>query len=718
MTCPSCNTPNNEASRYCSNCGGELRSAPSVVSYTALSNGAAAAPAMEPDSEVTRVRSSVAPNAEATIADGPAAHAAPANVTGYQLLGSVIEGKYRIDAKIGAGGMGSVYRAHRLMIGDDVAVKILHPEHVSQPDATERFRREAQAAARLKHPNAVSIYDFGVTNGGLVYLVMELVEGQSLREIIKRQGPLTPSAAADVISQACAALDEAHRQQIVHRDLKPDNIVVKPMINGLRVKVLDFGIAKLRDLTAGNLTQTGSVMGTPHYMSPEQCLGEELDSRSDLYSLGIVLYEMLAGVVPFNSPMSTAVVVQHVNQAPPPLRAINVSISPAVEAVVMRALAKQREERPQTAAVFAQELNSAVAPVTAPSFANQQSAPPPTIAGSASSFGQPTPTAPAPTMVLRTPVSGSASYGGPTSPLTPAYATHPQPVHSSKKPMALLAGIGALVAVGAVVALYLVFFSFSAKKAVLAEVKKGNLVKPQGSSAYDLFLKHKGEDLKKEDIEAIAKEVAPQLEKRGDLLISNLKTDAIESEDEWVEGTRLFTWLNELRPNPTTESKIYFSQGSLAFLKKDFNGAVTNYQRAAKLQQNWSLALNRLGRAYYNQKDKSSAREFYRRATAAEPGWNLPWINLGALCNELQDYYAAESALRTAIQIDGQRPSPHAHLGYALQKMDRLCEAITAYQTAVDTAANNPAAPADVESWKRQINALNTAIYSRGFVCY
>lgn len=723
MICPSCTTPNNEAARYCSNCGGELHSdvaAPSVIAYAAHANGAAAAPALTPDGdEITRVRSSVSPNAGATIGESPSAHRADAKtVTGDPLIGCTIEGKYRIDAKIGAGGMGSVYRAHRLMIGDDVAVKILHPEHVSQPDATERFRREAQAAARLKHPNAVSIYDFGVTSGGLVYLVMELVEGQSLREIIKRQGPLTPSAAADVISQVCAALDEAHRQHIVHRDLKPDNIVVQPMINGLRVKVLDFGIAKLRDLTAGNLTQTGSVMGTPHYMSPEQCLGEEIDSRSDLYSLGIVLYEMLAGVVPFNSPMSTAVVVQHVNQTPPPLRSMNVSISPAVETVVMRALAKQPGERPQTAAVFAQELSSAVAPPTAAPVAHQQATPPPTFAMPGSGLGHAGAISPAPTVVLRTPVSGSASYGGPTSPLTPPYTTHPQPVTSGKKPIALLAVSGTVLVLGALVGLYFVFFSFSAKKAVLAEVKKGNLVKPQGNSAYDLFLKHKGEDLKKEDIDEIAKEVAPQLEKRGDTIINNLKADAIESEDEWVEGTRLFTWLNELRANPAAESKIYFSQGSLAFLKKDFAGAISNYQRATKLQPNWSLALNRLGRAYYNQKDKSSAREFYRRATAAEPGWNLPWINLGALCNELQDYYAAETALRTAIQLEGQRPSPHAHLGFALQKMDRLCEGLSEYQTAMDAAANNPAAPADVETWKRQINALNTAIYTRAFVCY
>jgi serine/threonine-protein kinase len=293
------------------------------------------------------------------------------------------------------------------MIGDAVAIKVLHAEQVADPQAAERFRREAQAAARLKHPNAVSIYDFGVSEVGLVYLVMELVEGQSLRDILKQQGPLTPPAAAEVMTQACAALDEAHRQNVVHRDIKPDNIIVAAAPTGLKVKVLDFGIAKLRDLsaTASNLTQAGSVMGTPHYMSPEQCLGEELDSRSDIYSLGVVLYEMLAGVAPFNSPTSTAVIIQHVNQPPPPLRTINVSISSPVEAVVLHAMEKRREARPQTAGALAQELVAAVG--------GRAIAPQPQVSahlspGISGSLGSASPASGMePTMVIKTPVSGS-----------------------------------------------------------------------------------------------------------------------------------------------------------------------------------------------------------------------------------------------------------------------------------------------------------------------
>lgn len=324
--CEKCLSPNSSDARFCNSCGATLsiRTAPSDAD--AVSTSGEGQQENQQDS----------------------------------LIGRIIEGKYRLDSLIGSGGMGAVYQATRLLIGDEVAIKILHTDRVVDPHAAERFRREAQAAARLKHPNAVSIYDFGVSSDGLQYLVMELIEGQSLREVTKQQGILSAAFAAEVILQVCAALDEAHRQHIVHRDIKPDNIILNSTPTGLRVKVLDFGIAKLRDDTASHLTQTGSVMGTPHYMSPEQCLGEELDNRADIYSVGVVLYEMLCGRVPFNSPISTAVVVQHVNQPPPPPQSLNASVSPAMATAVLRALEKSREARPQNAGAFGREVFAAV----------------------------------------------------------------------------------------------------------------------------------------------------------------------------------------------------------------------------------------------------------------------------------------------------------------------------------------------------------------------
>jgi serine/threonine protein kinase len=373
MTCSQCSTNNPDNAPFCSECGREFGLPAAATAILESGRDPGSSPTVPlarfDDDEETRISPTVVSAGGAAAApvrekrkEPEATHVLPvtpaANAT--TLIGRIIEGKYRLDSLVGEGGMGAVYKAHRLLIGDDVAIKILHPEHMAESQANERFRREAQAAARLKHPNAVSIYDFGVTSDGLVYLVSEFVEGQNLREIIKQQGPLTASVAAEINNQVCSALAEAHRQQIVHRDLKPDNIIVNPTVRGLSVKVLDFGIAKLRDVTVGNLTQTGSVMGTPRYMSPEQCLGEDLDSRSDIYSFGVVVFEMLAGVAPFNAPISTAVVVMQVNQAPPSLRTINVSISPAVEAVVLHALAKRPEDRPQTAEAFAADFAAAV----------------------------------------------------------------------------------------------------------------------------------------------------------------------------------------------------------------------------------------------------------------------------------------------------------------------------------------------------------------------
>jgi len=357
MNCIKCGVSNAATARFCSGCGAGLAGS---NPFNQAANTAGAAPAAAAararavdEEEVTQVHPVSAGAANAGEREQPAREHDP-------YLGQVIDGKYRIDAKIGMGGMGAVYRAARLQIGDEVAIKILNTEHVSEPQARERFQREAQAAARLKHPNAVFIVDFGITSAGLVYLVMELLHGESLRQLIKQEGPLAEPVVAEILNQVCAALDEAHRLQIVHRDLKPDNINVKTTIKGLQVKVLDFGIAKLRDLATSNLTQTGSVMGTPRYMSPEQCMGEEIDSRSDIYSLGIVLYEMLAGVVPFNRPTSTAVVLQQVNEPPPPLRAVNPAVSPAVEAVVLQALAKSRAARPQSARALAAAFSAAV----------------------------------------------------------------------------------------------------------------------------------------------------------------------------------------------------------------------------------------------------------------------------------------------------------------------------------------------------------------------
>jgi formylglycine-generating enzyme required for sulfatase activity len=343
MLCPDCGAQNRETVLFCQGCGSSLKAQVAELGQNNLSPTTLHLAKNPIDRNQTEALDA--------------------------LTGRIIDNRYRIETQIGVSETGAVYRATRLLIGDPVAIKILNPSPVANQSAGESFRRAAQAAARLKHPNAVMIYDFGISPDGLQYLVMELAKGESVRQLIARQGALAPYAVAQVTKQVCAALDEAHRQNLFQSNIKPDNIFIDWAADGLRVKVLGLGLDKLRDQSAGNRTKTVNLTTKPHYASPEQCLGEELDARSEVYSLGVVLYEMLCGIVPFDSTASTQVVLQHVNQPPPALRAVNASLSPAIEAVVMRALEKRREARQQSAGALAQALTNALNAVSVPQVA-------------------------------------------------------------------------------------------------------------------------------------------------------------------------------------------------------------------------------------------------------------------------------------------------------------------------------------------------------------
>jgi serine/threonine protein kinase/CheY-like chemotaxis protein len=295
-----------------------------------------------------RLRPVSAPDAGAS----PGAGALPNAETGP---GTLLAGKYRLGPLIGSGAFGSVYRARHVDLAHDVAVKVVLTAAGSNPGALARFQREGIAACRVKHPNAVAVTDFGVTGGGAAFLVMELLEGHSLHDEMERVGRFAAPRCAEILTPLCAALAEAHAAGIVHRDIKPANVFLQRGPQGETVKVLDFGIAKMadEDARAGNLTVDGGILGTPAYMAPERFRGEVLDGAADVYSVGVMLYQMLAGRLPFSVRDCDlmAIAMMHIHNQPPSLRAADPEIAPEIDRIVLSMLRKDPRQRPAIASL-------------------------------------------------------------------------------------------------------------------------------------------------------------------------------------------------------------------------------------------------------------------------------------------------------------------------------------------------------------------------------
>lgn len=275
------------------------------------------------------------------------------------MIGRSVIGQFVIRAKLGEGGMGAVYVADQPSVGRTAVIKVMHPWKSKDPKIAEAFAAEARAAARLQNPHIVSIYNYGTLNDGTLFLAMEHLEGTTLEDLLRTQGRIEPSRAVAFTTQVCEALTEAHRKGIIHRDLKPSNLMVLNRGQGPSfMKVLDFGIAKLDGRGLGS----GTLVGTPPYMSPEHLADRMVDGRSDIYSLACILYEMLSGRPPFVARSPNAYVTLHATEPPPPLSQVapGVYIPPALEACLMRALAKDPHHRPQAAEIFADELWSAM----------------------------------------------------------------------------------------------------------------------------------------------------------------------------------------------------------------------------------------------------------------------------------------------------------------------------------------------------------------------
>jgi len=412
MNCPHCHAPNAPDARFCGSCG------------------------------------------KATSSTEPASNP-PLDAPAPNVIGREVAGRYRILAKLGEGGMGAVYRAEQISLKRTVALKMLRPDVGGGSMLLRRFNAEAEAVAKLSHPNTVNIFDFGQDADGMLFIAMEFIEGRSLRAVVHAEAPLPLRRALSIASQICASISDAHSHSIIHRDLKPDNVMLQDRGKTKDVvRVLDFGIAKLRDDTRANnqMTQAGDMLGTPQYMAPEQIRAEQIDGRTDVYALGCMLYEMLTARLPFEAPTVMALLSKHLLETPPPpsQRRPDLGLPPMVDDLVMGAMAKNPAQRPPTMEQLGEHITAMLA--TLPADAAGPSAPisvpyvpPParTDTPQAYSYAPPTsqpfvpPTPPPPGAAAYTPPPpppGAASYTPAPAPYNPTPAPAPVPYNPHPTP--------------------------------------------------------------------------------------------------------------------------------------------------------------------------------------------------------------------------------------------------------------------------------------------
>lgn len=362
------------------------------------------------------------------------------------MTGRLLSNRYRITERIGLGGMAEVYRAQDSVLGRSVAVKVMLPQYANDPTFTARFRQEAAAAANLQSPYIVNVYDWG-QDGETNFMVMEFVRGTDLKNAINQRGAINQRKVAEIGSQVCQALSVAHGMDIIHRDIKPQNIMIQPDGN---VKVMDFGIARAKNST---LAKTSAVLGTAHYISPEQAQGKELTPASDIYSLGVVLYESATGKLPFDGSDSVSVAMKQVQENPQPPRVVNPEISPDLEAIILKAMAKKPEERFATALDMRRALNDYLAgkPISSTAMANTKTE----VIGSIPSGYAQQRSATAGHTAVMPPLAG----GSPHSSAQPRRYDSYQSVPQKRKTPAIVAGI--IVALLVIAAAVFAFMHFS-----------------------------------------------------------------------------------------------------------------------------------------------------------------------------------------------------------------------------------------------------------------
>lgn len=580
-------------------------------------------------------------------------------------LGKTLEGKYKIETKLGGGGMGAVYKGTHLLMKRTVAVKVLHPALAGLPGDDEflrRFQREARTSSKIHHPNAIAIYDFGIEDE-TPYIVMEFNTGRSLKDILAKDGPLSIERTLNILQQVCSAVDEAHAHGIVHRDLKPDNIMISENRDGSdRAVVLDFGIAKILSDDANTdtqLTKAGGLVGTPQYMSPEQGLGQQCDARSDIYSLGIITYEMLTGDVPFQSDSMMQLVLKHMNEKPISAREFNkkAGIPEDVDAAVMKALEKKPDDRQATVMQFFQELSGGATLSLSPSSSQTREMP-----AAASGAGLNVPemlkspkflggfgAALALVLVLVFALSGSDTENNEAK-ISPAQQSDE------------LTGLDAGTDVG-----------------VGSEIGQ-EISDEQRAQSKEHFDRAVELHRKKEYLAAQAEyERALELDPRNGKAYANLG-DVFISSGALQEAVSALQKSVSVDPGDAMAfTNLGYALGELGKLDESLEA----YKNTVALKPDYALGHNNLGFAYFKSGKLDEAAEAYKESIRLDPNYVRAYYNLADVYKAQNRWERVVTALKLAVRKDPQNPAAYNSLGEAHLKLGEQQEAIAAFGQAL-----------------------------------
>ncbi|MDR3678261.1 MAG: tetratricopeptide repeat protein [Acidobacteriota bacterium] len=595
--------------------------------------------------------------------------------TGRWDPGTVVRGRYRILSKIGEGGMGAVYKAKHTGFDELRAIKVLNADLTGDEKFHQRFKQEAYITRKLHHPNAVRVEDIDEAEDGSPFIVMEYIEGRGLDRIMQAQGPMAAGRVCAIAKQVAAALDAAHRLGMVHRDIKPENIVLIQSAEGETAKVLDFGIARVKEggkkdeIKGVDLTGGGYVIGTPMYISPEQAQGkrgDDLDGRSDLYSLGIVMYQMLTGQVPFKSPNTMYMLMAHIQEPPTPIRLIrpDLKIPEPLANLVMRLLQKKRELRPASAAALIEELTriEAGTPVLAPPVYTKPVVPA-APRGSGTTLIPSTPAAPRPAQFAR---PGASAYEEPHEAPRPFYL-RPSVLlifallmaggiwyHSTHRPADEIARHQAAAVDFEGKQLY----AQAAQEYRAAIQIDANNAGLQSGLGHVLLLDRKWDDA----ISALREAVSLQPD---DAVAHNNLGVALQTVGNVAEAIPEFREAVRVKPDYL---EAHANLGHALEKQNDLAGSITEYHEVLRLKPDDAEAHFHLALANYKRGNSDAAVNEYREAIRLQPGFALAHLALGGVLFNRGERDAGIEELRTAYSLAPDDPEIRAAYQKLLEK--------------------------------------------------